>query len=190
MTTTTTNYGWEKPDIGSSDDDWGRLLNLCIDHIDTAVKAALDAGTAAQSSANAASAAAAVDATTGGKGRVQLATAAEVSAGTDTAKAVTPSTLGGLRSLTGNGYYVLPGGLIVNWAKVSCTGNASATMSWAKPFTSACFAAVATAQNSGMNVSNWGVIVGSPTTAGCTVGRVYPGGTNESNLVHVIAVGV
>ena len=38
MTTTTTNYGWVKPDVGASDDVWGDYINTDLDGVDSVVK--------------------------------------------------------------------------------------------------------------------------------------------------------
>jgi hypothetical protein len=43
MTTTTTNYGWTKPDVGASNDAWGGLLNSDLDGIDSTVKSVSNA---------------------------------------------------------------------------------------------------------------------------------------------------
>jgi hypothetical protein len=44
--TTTTNYGWTKPEVGASDNTWGAKLNADLDSIDTLVKSLSDAITA------------------------------------------------------------------------------------------------------------------------------------------------
>jgi hypothetical protein len=38
MSSLTTNYGWQKPDIGGDDDHWGVELNSNFDGIDSTVK--------------------------------------------------------------------------------------------------------------------------------------------------------
>ena len=46
--TTTSNYGWVKPEVGASDSTWGTKLNATFDEIDTDLKAVSDGTTAAQ----------------------------------------------------------------------------------------------------------------------------------------------
>lgn len=43
----TTNYGWEKPTVGGSNDLWGAMCNVVFDAIDTALKAVSDVANAA-----------------------------------------------------------------------------------------------------------------------------------------------
>ena len=64
LTTSTTNYGWVKPDVGSSDDVWGGLLNADLDGIDTTVKSVSNAIPVASSTTPLANGTAAVGAGT------------------------------------------------------------------------------------------------------------------------------
>jgi Chaperone of endosialidase len=45
--TTTTNYGWTKPEIGGANDSWGTGLNSSLDGIDATVKAVSDVASGA-----------------------------------------------------------------------------------------------------------------------------------------------
>lgn len=77
---------------------------------------------------NATLAASLTAASTTASGIVELATAAEALAGTSQTLAVTPHALANAgKSLAGNGYYSLPGGLIFAWHIVTAVGNTSST---------------------------------------------------------------
>ncbi|MEG3089765.1 hypothetical protein [Sphingomonas sp. PB4P5] len=68
---------------------------------------------------------------------VPVASAAEIMAGLENGKAITPAALAGLaKSLTPNGYYSLPGGLIVQWIQYRSvmTYEAAPSFSWPTVF--------------------------------------------------------
>lgn len=49
---TTTNYGWTKPEVGGSSGSWGTKTNADWDSVDTTVKTVSDAADAAQTTAD------------------------------------------------------------------------------------------------------------------------------------------
>lgn len=71
-------------------------------------------------------------------GLVELATAAETLTGTSTTLALTPGGLAGNKSLAADGYYKLPGGLIVQWGTSSVSASTSATALFPVTFPAAC----------------------------------------------------
>jgi hypothetical protein len=65
-------------------------------------------------------------ATTSLSGIVELATDAEALGGSDTTRAVTSAGLASAKSLTGDGYMKLPGGLIIQWGVATASGGSVA----------------------------------------------------------------
>ena len=57
------------------------------------------------------------------QGIVELATAAETLTGSSTSLALTPGGFAGNKSLSSNGYYKLPGGLVIQWGTVVATAS-------------------------------------------------------------------
>ncbi len=122
--TTTTNYGWVKPENGASDDTWGTKDNSNLDSQDTVVKAVSDAAAAALATATAALPKAGGTMT----GAIAGVTAAKTTSGTLTA--VAPSTATTMFSvgstgaaLAGNLYIVVAGvnGISTGYALVGVT---------------------------------------------------------------------
>lgn len=115
-------------------------------------------------------------ATTTAKGTVELATDAETITGTDTDRALTASNITGLFTGTGrkgnsaNGYQVLPGGLILQWGKVTLgAGDTSTSVTFPKAFSTAVFTATATGIYSGGSNMHNSIFVHSVTTTTMSV---------------------
>ncbi len=87
---------------------------------------------------------------------VPKATAAEVQAGTDDSKAVTPLALANStpKLLGTNGYYTLPGGLIIQWMQALVGANGMTNLTLPTSFPNQCFAAVTTGGASGANAQD------------------------------------
>lgn len=115
-------------------------------------------------------------ATTSAKGTVELATNAETITGSDTERAVTPSNIVGLFSDSGrkvnsaNGYQVFPGGLILQWGKVSLgAADTSTVVNFPVAFTTLVFNATVTGIYSGGGNMHNSMFVHSVTTSSMSV---------------------
>lgn len=116
---------------------------------------------------------------------VPKASAAEVLAAAIDTKAITPLAMATAfgRSLTGNGYAVIPfaGGLMLNWLSASIGANATTIFNWHTSFPNACFGAWVNggrldtgAQDnnafaSGFGVSNVSVLNGADVSTGINI---------------------
>lgn len=96
------------------------------------------------------------DATTSATGVVELATNAELQAGTDATRAVTPAALFSAldRSLGGNGYQKLPGGLIIQWGFGTGSTGGGVAVSFPISFPTNCAAVTVTHGNNGSSLGS------------------------------------
>ncbi len=96
------------------------------------------------------------DATTSATGVVELATNAELQAGTDATRAVTPAALFSAldRSLGGNGYQKLPGGLIIQWGFGNGSTSGGVAVSFPISFPTNCAAVTVTHGNNGSSLGS------------------------------------
>jgi hypothetical protein len=113
-----------------------------------------------------------------------LASAATTLAGTNATQALTAAGFAGNKSLAANGYYKLPGGLIVQWGTTgSIAGSGTATFTFPIAFPTAVWAVVVTGFTGtnivGMNLD------GTPTTIAATVRNTSSNAQNS----YVIAIG-
>lgn len=105
---------------------------------------------------------------------VLAATAADIQAGTSNTLAVTPAGLAALpRSVTPNGYAVLPGGLIVQWVRYRgiITTESTFFVSFPTTFPTVALPVAITGYNADFSISRdlWPQLLGTPTTSGCVV---------------------
>jgi tail fiber protein gp53 len=113
------------------------------------------------------------------------ASAADTLLGTATNEAITPGGFAGNKSIGTNGYYKLPGGLIIQWGRLGTNiGNTTAIINFPLAFPNACFSVVCVKQeNAGVNDGVY--VYTPPTTLNFTV---YAGGSGASD-VYYIAIG-
>lgn len=72
------------------------------------------------------------------QGIVELATAAETLTGSSTSLALTPGGFAGNKSLATNGYYKLPGGLILQWGSTTANSSTYKNITLPVAFSTAC----------------------------------------------------
>jgi hypothetical protein len=89
-----------------------------------------------------------------------------------------------LQSLTANGYQYLPGGLIIQWALLTLTGNPT---TWTFPiaFPNACVSVQGTPQTSGQRF----ITVSANTTTTATVYRFADSGAGDTGPTYMLAIG-
>lgn len=118
-----------------------------------------------------------------------LADAAETLTGSATDSVLTPGGFAGNKDITGSdGYYKLPGGVIMQWGEVTTDINGDATWTYPTAFSSACFAAVGQA-SSGDN--DHLVVAGTPgTTTAVFHSRTVSGAAVASVVIRLFAIGV
>lgn len=135
-------------------------------------------------------------ASTSVKGVVELATNAETLAGTDAAKAVTPAALASFtKSLGTDGYARLPGGMILQWGRISLANNENTvgTLTFPLAFPNACLQVVTTVEGNS-TASNDALeaylITGSISKTSASVRFGSSGSSwNATNYVRYIAIG-
>lgn len=117
-------------------------------------------------------------------GGVTYASSADVVVGTSTSKVVTPASLTGVKSLAANGYFGLPGGLILQWGSYSGAMSESGdpySITFPTSFPNACFLVVPSPTNaSANNLNNDFVSAQSWTQSGALIRAEYPGTPNDA----------
>lgn len=127
------------------------------------------------------------DATDAIKGIVELATGSEALGGVDNARAVTSAALASAKLLANNGYYKLPGGLIIQWVRGAVVSSIG-TITWPIAFPNAAFAVTTAADQ---NASAYVEIEGFSdlTTAGVKLYMQSTSGVAVTGTVMAIAIG-
>jgi hypothetical protein len=101
--------------------------------------------------------------------------------GTDTAQFLTAGGFAGNKSLGANGYYKLPGGLIIQWGAVAIGGSSSATFVFPIAFPNAVFSVVATGAG--------GALAGVNVVSVASSSTVIFNNSSNPQPAYVIAVG-
>ena len=139
---------------GAAAPSWANQSSITAGNV-SGVVAVANGGTG-QSTAAGAFNAIKQDATTSATGVVELATNAELQAGTDATRAVTPAALFSAldRSLGGNGYQKLPGGLIIQWGFGNGSTSGGVAVSFPISFPTNCAAVTVTHGNNGSSLGS------------------------------------
>ncbi|MFV0625201.1 hypothetical protein ACBY01_14475 [Sphingomonas sp. ac-8] len=126
---------------------------------------------------------------------VPPATAEQLLNATASNVAVTPASFGGLASLFGaDGYYTLPGGLIVQWVsyRALLTDEPSVTVAYPIPFPTGCLFALTCPYISAASQARdgWTQIVGNPGPASCLV-QVQADDQNDRRIdgINLLVIG-
>ncbi|MDQ0250962.1 hypothetical protein J2W22_003026 [Sphingomonas kyeonggiensis] len=86
---------------------------------------------------------------------VAIASSAEILAGVQNGKAITPAGIAGItRSLATNGYTPILGGAIVKWGRFTAAADNTTAVTFPLAFPNACFAAVCSGGQSGLDEAN------------------------------------
>jgi len=107
-------------------------------------------------------------------GIAEVATAAEIVTGTDDARMMTPAGAAGSKSLAANGYFIFPGGLKVNWAKITAAANTTTGVTFASAFTTACYGTQVTMVDAGTNDCYELKLEAEPSLSGAVIRNTNP----------------
>lgn len=118
-----------------------------------------------------------------------IADAAETLTGTSTTKVITPGGFAGNLDITGaEGYYKIPGGLILQWNSLTTDVNGNSTWTFPAAFSTACFYAGGQIASGADDVHM--TIQGPSTTAVVFQSRTVAGGPIGSRPFRAFAIGV
>lgn len=125
--------------------------------------------------------------------KAPLATSGEIATGTSGSKVMTPAAFFGNALDAANGYYELPGGILVQWGFVSLsiTVDGAWSISFPKAFATACRGVWATPVNasSGDHLDFWAQIVSLNTTGASMYMQMAQGATGTVTGAYWLAIG-
>lgn len=98
----------------------------------------------------------------------------------------TETQITGIESESGNGYVMLPGGIVMQWGSTSLTAGATTTISFPTTFGTAVYSISVTLKRASSDTSASAVVVGTPTTS--SFGVILPSGANN-NSCYWMAIG-